>query len=391
MAPAKRAPSKPARMPTRAERPSRLLGMLRSSDRSWSHSVTLPSRTRGADSFDARRHPAWAPALSTIRHRGQGERTLLTVEPRDERGSRASRRLRAAGPRARGRLRQSTATPCRSRSTAAACAPCWPRGTRSSTSRSTAAAAARDHQGPAARPGARARSSTSTSCRVRLDEKIQSTVPLELEGAEDAPGVKEGGVLEHVTREVTVEALPTDIPDRIVANVAETRDRRDHDAATLSARRPASRSWATSRRSWSRPITAPSEVEERRGDRGGGRARRRGGRGAGGRGGARRRGRGRGRRRPPSPARSSEEAPVCASFAAAAGAPPSGRLSDRRARQPRLAVRRHTAQRRLRGRERARRALGAAAGAQGRSAGSSPKGGPGPAARASRCCCRRPT
>jgi large subunit ribosomal protein L25 len=57
--------------------------------------------------------------------------------------------------------------------------------------------------------------------RVRLDEKIQATVMLELEGVEDAPGVREGGVLEHVTREVTVEALPTDIPDRIVANVSE--------------------------------------------------------------------------------------------------------------------------------------------------------------------------
>jgi large subunit ribosomal protein L25 len=56
--------------------------------------------------------------------------------------------------------------------------------------------------------------------RVRLDQKIQSTVPLELEGVEEAPGVKEGGVLEHVTRELNIEALPTDIPDRIVANVS---------------------------------------------------------------------------------------------------------------------------------------------------------------------------
>jgi large subunit ribosomal protein L25 len=56
--------------------------------------------------------------------------------------------------------------------------------------------------------------------RVRLDEKIQSTVPLELEGVEEAPGVKEGGVLEHVTRELLIEALPTDIPDRIVADVS---------------------------------------------------------------------------------------------------------------------------------------------------------------------------
>jgi large subunit ribosomal protein L25 len=56
--------------------------------------------------------------------------------------------------------------------------------------------------------------------KVRLDQTIQSTVPLELEGVEEAPGVKEGGVLEHVTRELSIEALPTDIPDRIVANVS---------------------------------------------------------------------------------------------------------------------------------------------------------------------------
>jgi large subunit ribosomal protein L25 len=56
--------------------------------------------------------------------------------------------------------------------------------------------------------------------RVRLDVKIQSTVLLELTGAEDAPGVKEGGVLEHVTRELAIEALPTDIPDSIQHDVS---------------------------------------------------------------------------------------------------------------------------------------------------------------------------
>lgn len=55
---------------------------------------------------------------------------------------------------------------------------------------------------------------------VRLDEAIQAEVTIELEGTEVAPGVKGGGVLEHVTREVTVEALPTEIPDRIVADVS---------------------------------------------------------------------------------------------------------------------------------------------------------------------------
>jgi large subunit ribosomal protein L25 len=56
--------------------------------------------------------------------------------------------------------------------------------------------------------------------RVRLDRPIQATVALELVGSEDAPGVKEGGVLEHVTRELTVEALPTDIPDSIQFDVS---------------------------------------------------------------------------------------------------------------------------------------------------------------------------
>jgi len=56
--------------------------------------------------------------------------------------------------------------------------------------------------------------------QVRLDEKIQSTVSVELTGGEDAPGVKEGGVLEQATRELNIEALPTDIPERISVDVS---------------------------------------------------------------------------------------------------------------------------------------------------------------------------
>src|SRR3954452_7610471 len=56
--------------------------------------------------------------------------------------------------------------------------------------------------------------------RVRLDKPIQSTVPLELDGAEEAPGVKEGGVMEHITRELNIEALPTEIPDVIRFDVS---------------------------------------------------------------------------------------------------------------------------------------------------------------------------
>jgi len=57
--------------------------------------------------------------------------------------------------------------------------------------------------------------------RVRLDEAIHAVVPLELTGTEDAPGVKEGGVLEQITRELNVQALPTAIPESIVHAVGE--------------------------------------------------------------------------------------------------------------------------------------------------------------------------
>jgi large subunit ribosomal protein L25 len=57
--------------------------------------------------------------------------------------------------------------------------------------------------------------------RVRLDEEITAVVPLELLGADDAPGVKEGGVLEQITRELNVQALPTAIPESIAYEVGE--------------------------------------------------------------------------------------------------------------------------------------------------------------------------
>lgn len=57
--------------------------------------------------------------------------------------------------------------------------------------------------------------------RVRLDQAIHAVVQLELTGTEDAPGVKEGGVLEQTTRELNVEALPTAIPESIVHDVGE--------------------------------------------------------------------------------------------------------------------------------------------------------------------------
>ena len=55
---------------------------------------------------------------------------------------------------------------------------------------------------------------------VRLDEKIEAPVALHIEGVEEAPGIKEGGVMEQVTHQLNIEALPTDIPDFITVDVS---------------------------------------------------------------------------------------------------------------------------------------------------------------------------
>ena len=123
---------------------------------------------------------------------------------------------------------------------------------------------------------------------VKLDEAIQAEVAIELEGAETAPGVKGGGVLEHVTREITVEALPTDIPDRIVADVSamEINDTLQLSAVAAPERRHLRR--RRPRRGHDRhPLAAARRGRARARGRGGDRAGRRGRRG---------RGRGRGRR-----------------------------------------------------------------------------------------------
>jgi large subunit ribosomal protein L25 len=53
---------------------------------------------------------------------------------------------------------------------------------------------------------------------VRLDRPIQAQVVVELVG--ESEGVKEGGVLTQVAREVNVEALPMDIPEHLELDVS---------------------------------------------------------------------------------------------------------------------------------------------------------------------------
>ena len=55
---------------------------------------------------------------------------------------------------------------------------------------------------------------------VRLDVAIQATVTVHLHGAEDAPGIKEGGVLSQPASTITVEALPLEVPESIEADVS---------------------------------------------------------------------------------------------------------------------------------------------------------------------------
>jgi large subunit ribosomal protein L25 len=56
--------------------------------------------------------------------------------------------------------------------------------------------------------------------RVNMNETIQTTVVVDLVGAENAPGIVEGGVLSQETREINIEALPGDIPDTIEHDVS---------------------------------------------------------------------------------------------------------------------------------------------------------------------------
>ncbi len=73
--------------------------------------------------------------------------------------------------------------------------------------------------------------------RVRLDRPIQAVVVLELEGVDAAPGVVEGGIVELVTRELTIEALPGEIPDQLTHDVSSMEI---GDTLALAALRPPS-------------------------------------------------------------------------------------------------------------------------------------------------------
>ena len=53
---------------------------------------------------------------------------------------------------------------------------------------------------------------------VTMDQAIEIQVPIELVGT--APGVKAGGVIEFVTRELSIECLPADILDKVDVDIS---------------------------------------------------------------------------------------------------------------------------------------------------------------------------
>jgi large subunit ribosomal protein L25 len=55
---------------------------------------------------------------------------------------------------------------------------------------------------------------------VNLRQTIQTSVRVELVGAEEAPGVSEGGIISQETNELNIEALPTDIPEVVTVDVS---------------------------------------------------------------------------------------------------------------------------------------------------------------------------
>ena len=186
---------------------------------------------------------------------------------------------------------------------------------------------------------------------MRLDVAIQATVVLELLGVDDAPGVKEGGVLEQVTRELTIEALPTEIPDSLEHHVAEMEigDTITLDALTAPPGVKLVDDPETVIATLSPPrlqLEEEPEIEEETELVAEGESRR-----------------GRGRRRPRAATAATPTAPAvqyrarsCTFRRAVAGS--SRRLADRRARQPRQRVRGHPPQHRLRGRRTCSRRAG---------------------------------
>ena len=145
--------------------------------------------------------------------------TKLSISPREPEGSRATRRLRRSG-RVPGILYGGDAEPLTFSADA--------RELRHALAASGAVLEVTDgdHATPAILKSAqyhpvRGETMHIDLLRVDLSVAIHAVVPLELTGGDDSPGVKEGGVLEQITRELNIEALPNAIPESITHDVSK--------------------------------------------------------------------------------------------------------------------------------------------------------------------------
>jgi large subunit ribosomal protein L25 len=57
--------------------------------------------------------------------------------------------------------------------------------------------------------------------RVDLKQKIEAAVAVEVVGTDDAEAIKFGGIVTQIIREVTIEALPNEIPESVTIDVTE--------------------------------------------------------------------------------------------------------------------------------------------------------------------------
>lgn len=55
--------------------------------------------------------------------------------------------------------------------------------------------------------------------RISLQEAVRAHIPLVTTG--ESPGIKQGGILEHISHEVMVECLPTEMPDHLEIDISE--------------------------------------------------------------------------------------------------------------------------------------------------------------------------
>ncbi len=57
--------------------------------------------------------------------------------------------------------------------------------------------------------------------RINMNEKLHMHIPLHFTGAEEAPGVKEGGLVSHIMSDVEVSCLPANLPEYLEIDIAD--------------------------------------------------------------------------------------------------------------------------------------------------------------------------